>query len=617
MSFFAASPFLTALGWALLNSLWQFAICWLIYRTLTASIKNLTAAARHSIALLLLFAGTAFFIAGLSWKYYADAASAPINHSKLVVENNYYYTIWHTADTTMDTIMPYWSLLYLGCVLFLFLKFCLFVRRASNLQNNGITKMNAVWRAYVKVVSSQLGIKKEVKALLSIHIDTPQVIGFFKPVILLPAACLTNLTPEQLEAVLLHELVHIKRNDYLVNLFVTSAEILFFFNPFVKQLTASIRKEREYSCDDMVIQFQYHPHNYASALLTLEKSRMLPVTYGIAAAGKNQQQLLTRIERIMGIQNRQTGFYRLGACLMTLLLLGFIATINPAKVAVDNFGPANLALAFIDNDVTADQYNNEAGKIIKNTIADTKPAITPGNKVNKEANAPHSSKAQNNQDKPQDFYTVSSSSEDDADEMTIETAAKKETIDFSLPQKKPITVPPPAIQPDETPVVEPYVPSSSFSFQVTQDTAMPKMKGETYSERMAKDALLKAQKAIEQINWQQIEKQLKFNRHDIAKLKNQLAIQMRSLNWQKINNDVKVQAGQEQLQIIVDAAKQNQALKFYQQNEAWQEAMKQQLSEQEQILKEADLRAKEAQKALEEKKLQIQREMKKKSIIYI
>ncbi len=433
MSFFAASPFLTALGWALLNSVWQFAICWLIYRTLTVSIKSLTAAARHTIALLLLFAGTAFFIAGLSWKYYADAASAAINHSKLVVENNYYYTIWHTADTTMDTIMPYWSLLYLGCVVFLFLKFCLFVRRAGNLQNNGITKMNAVWRAYVKNISAQLGIKKEVKALLSIHIDTPQVIGFLKPVILLPAACLTNLSPEQLEAVLLHELVHIKRNDYLVNLFVTSTEILFFFNPFVKQLTAGIRKEREYSCDDMVIQFQYHPHNYASALLTLEKNRLLPVTYGIAAAGKNQQQLLTRIERIMGIQNRQTGFYRLGACLLALLLLAFVATINPAKVAVDNFGPANLALAFIDNDVTTDQYNNEAGKIIKNTIADTKPAAKPGNKANKETGAAHASKDQN-----QDVYGAYAAKEDyDDDEavITIDNVASKETIDFRCRKK--------------------------------------------------------------------------------------------------------------------------------------------------------------------------------------
>ncbi len=143
------------------------------------------------------------------------------------------------------------------------------------------------------------------------------------------------------------------------------------------------------------------------------------------------------------------------------------------------------------------------------------------------------------------------------------------------------------------------------------------MKGETYSERMAKDALLKAQKAIEQINWRHIEGQLKLNRRDIAKLKSQITLQIRNLNWQKINNDVKTEAGQEQLELVLDAAKQNQALKFYQQNEVWQEAMKRRLTEQEQILKEADLRAKETRKAVEEKKVQLQLEMKKKRIIYI
>ncbi len=618
MPSFTASPFLTALGWALLNGIWQFAICWLVYRTVTTGIKQLTASARHSIALFLLFCGTAAFIGGLSWKYYTEAIVAADNSAAITIANNYYYTIWHTASTTMDTIMPYWSALYLLCIVFLFIKFCLFVHRAGSLQKNGITKMNGTWRMYIKRVSAQLGIKKEVKAMLSVHIDTPQVIGFLKPVILLPAACLNNLTIEQLEAVLLHELVHIKRNDYFVNLFVTSVEILFFFNPFVKQLTGAIRKEREYSCDDMVIQFQYHPHNYATALLTLEKSRLMPVTYGIAAGGKNQQQLLTRIERIMGIENRKIGFYRMGACLMALLLLGFIATINPAKVAADNFGEANFALAFSDINLNGEHLNDEAGKSIQNLAV----VEVPKKKVEQQNNdklieVSRIIKNENQLVTPVKYVAADDNEDEDEDnaaDINIKTASKEEKVDFSLSQKEKVAMPDGG---EAASVAEPYIPSTSFSFQLTQDTTTPKLKGLSYNDRMAKDALLKTQKALEQLNWQKIEKQLKYKKLDIAKLKTEIAGQLQKLNWLQINSEVKLELTQEQLNKLQDAVNQDRALKQYQQIEAYQEAMTRQLAEQAQYTNEATQRLRETQKAATQQQKKTETEMKRKRIIYI
>jgi len=612
MSFFAASPFLKALGWGLFHSLWQFAGCWLIYRTLTTGIKKITAPARHTIAVLLLFAGTASFIGDLSWKYYADA-SAP-GYSGITIANTSYYTLWHSADKAIDVLIPYWSLLYLLCVGFLLIKFCLFVQRAGSLQHNGITKMSAVWRTYVQNVAAQLGIQKEVKALLSMHIDTPQVIGFFKPVILLPAACLVNLSTEQLEAVLLHELVHIKRNDYFLNIFVTSIEILFFFNPFVKQLTAGIRKEREYSCDDMVIQFQYHPHNYASALLTLEKSRLLPVTYGIAASGRNHQQLLTRIERIMGIENRQTGFYRLGACLMALLLLGFIATVNPAKVAINNFAPVHAALLFADDDNNSapatPSFSNEQGK----TLTNSSPAIAV-KKENKLSPAAVLVKIAQTLTDNHRFQLQTTATEYNEDEDQVQNASSIENIDFSLPQKATPVVP--ETEAVDNTMPEPYVAANSFSFQLTQDTAIPKPRGETYNERMAKDALLKAQKAIQQIDWQKIEKQLKVNRKDIAKLKNELVLQIQKLNWQQINDDVRLQFSLDDMGKIQETLKQKEAIKQYQQTEAYHEAITRRLTEQEQLLKETEQRQEEARKAALLQQKRIEAEMKKRRIIYI
>ena len=345
MSFLADSAFLNALGWSLLNSIWQFAICWFAYRVFIAGTGKLASSFKHTAALGLLFTGTAFFVVECAWRYYSGEATTLAGTQALTIENAAWYNSWRAAARYADSFMPYWSILYLGSIFLLFVKLAFFVRRAGNLHHNGVTKINARWRIYIKDISSQLGIGREVKAFLSTHIDTPQVIGFLKPVILVPAACLTQLSTDQLEAVLLHELVHIKRNDYLLNLFMATVEILFFFNPFVKQITAAIRKEREYSCDDMVIQFQYRPDQYASALLTLERNRLIPVTYGIAASGKNQKQLLARIERIIGIKNKPVRIYKALGALMALLLLSLVAIVHPSPVALNMLDAGPLALA--------------------------------------------------------------------------------------------------------------------------------------------------------------------------------------------------------------------------------------------------------------------------------
>ncbi|HTL10522.1 MAG TPA: M56 family metallopeptidase [Chitinophagaceae bacterium] len=611
MHLFANAAFLRAMGWALLNSLWQFALCWIIYQALVAQLRTVSAAVKHNLALLLLLAGSVSFIATLFINY--AAASAIAAPALIEIVSTPYFNLWQSARQVADALMPYWSVIYLVSVLFLLLKFCLFVQRATHLQQQAASKMNAAWRTHIAQIAAQLGIRRPVKALLSLHIDTPQVIGFFKPVILVPAACLTSLSTEQLEAVLLHELVHIKRNDYLVNLFVTSIDILFFFNPFVKHITAALRKEREYSCDDMVIQFQYQPHHYASALLTLEKSRLLPVTYGIAAGGKNQQQLLTRIERIMGMQHKQSGRWSVGLCLLMLVLMGLIASINPSKLAIDKFGTDALLLAHValpgtETPVPINSFN------AKDSVLPAKPAVKETNTARKASIAPATS---NNESLATELaYTASFAEDEDNDVLIgIQSAAHKETINFSMPAKEPAAVPATAIP--SAGVEEPYVPAGSFSYHLVQDTAMPKLKGETYNERVAKDAMLKVQKALEEINWQKIEKQLKYDKRALAKLKTAIGQQLQELNWQKINNDVANQRRLEQLQQLQEAVKQEQIIKQYQLNEAYNEALHRQMAEQEQLLREGQQRAQESRKAAAEQDKKLQQVLKKKRIIYI
>ena len=392
----------------------------------------------------------------------------------------------------------------------------------------------------------------------------------------MPAACLINLTSQQLESVLLHELVHIKRNDYLVNMFVASVEILFFFNPFVKQITASIRKEREYSCDDMVMQFQYQPRHYASALLTLEKTRLMAVTYGIAVSGKNEKQLLTRIERIVGIKNKQPLFYQAGAGLLTLLLLGFIASIHPAKASVDKFDAGTIT--FAANNITGLPPNGESATHLMSApiqvIIPAKAKDFPVLAKTLDSDAINGNKS-----------TMNQPADDDGDAETnqVVDAASKETIDFSLSSKEQDDMSP---APDaDAGAGQPYVPASSFSYQFTQDTAMPKIKGETFDERKARETLVKTQKALASINWNKIEKDLKYSSGSLAKLKKELIIQIQALNWQKINLDAQDEMSQQQVQKLQEAVKQDQAIKAYQQNEMFYNELQKQLTEQEQVIK--------------------------------
>ena len=124
-----------------------------------------------------------------------------------------------------------------------------------------------------------MGIKKDVRMWFSDLVDTPLTIGFWKPVILLPVAAINHLSLQQAEAIILHELNHIKRNDYFINFLIACMDIILFFNPFVRVLTNIIKSERENSCDDMVLQFRYDAGHYASALLLLEKNGRCKYTH--------------------------------------------------------------------------------------------------------------------------------------------------------------------------------------------------------------------------------------------------------------------------------------------------------------------------------------------------
>ncbi len=177
-----------------------------------------------------------------------------------------------------------------------------------------------------------LGIRRMVTVLESAAVTVPLVTGMLKPVIILPLGMATGLSTAQIESILIHELIHIKRYDYLLNLVQAILESVFFFNPFVWILSDMMRREREHCCDDAVIAAGIDSRTYAITLASLEEARHSRSGLALSFAGKKYA-LLYRIKRLMEKSARNYSA-REKLVPVILLVVGFACaswfTITPA-----------------------------------------------------------------------------------------------------------------------------------------------------------------------------------------------------------------------------------------------------------------------------------------------
>lgn len=193
----------------------------------------------------------------------------------------------------LEPWLPWLVGVWLAGVLLLSIRLVGGLSRARRLARGGTPPRPAYAAAFARL-AQRLGIQTPVNLLESTALAVPAVIGWLRPVVLLPAAAAVGLTPQQLELLLAHELAHVQRNDYLVNLLQSVAETLLFYHPAIWWVSARVREEREQCCDDVALAACGHPREYAGALLTLAASR-LPVP---AAVGSGS--LVRRVRRILG-----------------------------------------------------------------------------------------------------------------------------------------------------------------------------------------------------------------------------------------------------------------------------------------------------------------------------
>ncbi|MDX1685817.1 MAG: M56 family metallopeptidase [Saprospiraceae bacterium] len=297
------------LSMVLLHSLWQGALIFFIYRYISFDSD------RQNVWQL--YWPVPVMISGIVLTYYFLSGSevASIGISTLPVIKT---TSWS------DYFLAFW---FAGMMI-QFTRFALEYYKVSLWRFRGHLIKEGVIYDQVVSLSEQLGLSKLPNLRIVRDITIPMVVGIARPVLLLPASLVTQLTPEELEGILLHELKHIQRYDYLWNLIISGLEVVLFFNPFIYFISREIRRRREISCDLSAAKISRNPKALASALLTIEEMVSTPK---LAMAFNSQGQLSERVHVLMGMKKKKRSGSYLVSFLALAICLPFVLAFHSTK----------------------------------------------------------------------------------------------------------------------------------------------------------------------------------------------------------------------------------------------------------------------------------------------
>lgn len=288
-----------ALAQALFHFLWQGAAAALLLALALAGTQRRSARLRYALACAAMLAMLVAFAATIAWLWphsvstVSSAGAAKYSVLAPPLWLGYEIRFAQQQPSILDWVAPAWLL----GVLLLSLRSLAAWVAATRLKRAGTAVAPIEWQAKLVRLAEAARVSRPVAMVASCLTEIPVVVGFLKPVILVPVQLLTGFPPEQLELILLHELAHIRRHDYLVNLLQSFAEDLLFFHPAVWWVSIVIRAERENCCDDVVIASKGDARTFAEALAALEQQRW---TARDAVVAANGGKLMHRIQRLLG-----------------------------------------------------------------------------------------------------------------------------------------------------------------------------------------------------------------------------------------------------------------------------------------------------------------------------
>ncbi|MEM7708985.1 MAG: TonB family protein [Pseudomonadota bacterium] len=306
-------PWITALGWALVHFVWQGALlgaafaagCWLLrggspeyrYWLGLGCLAAMALAPLATFTLLLESSGTLLFTDTASLQVWADPAIAAVAAGTGLAPE----TVSLSLEQALPWIVGIWAL----GVLAMSTRVAVNWTRLIRLSRVGILPISEELEQRVEALKQSMGVRQAVRVVETTVAQVPTVLGWLRPMILLPTSTLVGLSPAQLDLVIAHELGHIRRLDFLINLFQVLVETLLFYHPMVRWVSRRVREEREQCCDDMVVAVCGNRIQYARALANLESMRSPQLEPALAATGG---QLVQRIERIVCTHRQRDNF---------------------------------------------------------------------------------------------------------------------------------------------------------------------------------------------------------------------------------------------------------------------------------------------------------------------
>jgi TonB family protein len=335
-----------SLGWTLLHFVWQgalvAALLWLALGLLPAQLSR----TRYAAALCALALMAALPLATFSHLAVRDlAASRALALAPISIDSNFVIRVTPTnapepllprIQRALDDSVPWLPALWLAGVVLFLARLNLGLLIARGMANSAALTPPAELQRIFDSLRTRLRISRPVRLMHSAIVQVPTVIGWLRPVVLVPIGCLAGMSAIQVEAILAHELGHIRRHDYLVSILQSLIEAFLFYQPAVWWVSRQLRRERKNCCDDLAVAIAGDPLAYARALSSLEERRALMPSLALAASGGA---LTSRIRRLLGYPDDRVALQPVA---ITMLVVAVLASAS-YLIATAHAQPASRA----------------------------------------------------------------------------------------------------------------------------------------------------------------------------------------------------------------------------------------------------------------------------------